>query len=505
MHFCPATLGSPHPTTISIAPTNISYIESWVDSATVSGAVITAIQAFITSTIISIPPVTTTAIALWNVVWDGRNSVNGSDDEKDQDKNGGHGTDVSTTTSGPDNGTFIWLTSSVSIPPITITHTNTRSGVTSPPITWTFSPGPYPPVRTRNPEPPDHLHRPKFADEPDVPIPPGPPPEGFPSRLGVRGASPAKPTCRPGQKCGPLCRSLCNPTNTGCKGICGCIGPLCEIPNCVGPGCFTGGDATPGKGEKSCRRSTTVSFSKSECTVLQLPSTTTTTCKKDKCSRTLTACETTGSTTTTTTTLRCPFVPLKTPDLEALVPSIGDGSLGGFYTPGDFTFKSMDEGPTSTEALLPTTTLPSSPTAAIIISLYAEYVYRDESTWNERLGRMIVRKTRVPGKTQNEKWVVYALPDSAPFNPCDWVAEIDADKSAGSWWPSGTFELPRILDKEGCVYKGNLPGGSSRATIECPNEQGVIRCTDLKIWDYVHFDRDKNQIGRYVQCMVSPS
>lgn len=64
-----------------------------------------------------------------------------------------------------------------------------------------------------------------------------------------------------------------------------------------------------------------VSFCKSECT-------TTTTCKKEKCSRTLTACETTGSTTTTTTTLKCPFVPRETADADALAPSIGDGGLG---------------------------------------------------------------------------------------------------------------------------------------------------------------------------------
>ncbi|KAF5845875.1 hypothetical protein GGP41_008376 [Bipolaris sorokiniana] len=213
--FPPCTLIMPpwsldKPTTISRPPATISFLDTW-DTTVVT-----------TSTVITLPPVTTTLIEVWNVIWiSGRN-----EDEKSR--------------------TTVSLTSSVDFPPVTLTKTRTEQ----PPVTWTYSPGPWPTINSddNNPFPP-----------------PPPPPPGKPSSVtAIRG--PPKPTCKPGQKCGSRCKVNCgggeDDDNGGggggggrgrgrpCLGICGCIGPLCNTPNlnCVGPVCPHGSGGAGGDG-----------------------------------------------------------------------------------------------------------------------------------------------------------------------------------------------------------------------------------------------------------------
>ncbi|CAN9141178.1 unnamed protein product [Alternaria alternata] len=204
--FPPCTLIMPpwsldKPTTISRPPVTVSYLDSW-DTTVVT-----------TSTVITLPPVTTTVIEVWNVIW-----INGEDE------------------SGKSQ-TTVGLTSSVDFPPVTLTRT--RAGQT--PVTWTYSPGSWPTIDSND----------------DNPFPPPPPPlPGKPSSItAIRG--PPKPTCKPGQQCGSLCKANCgrgedeNTSGGGgggggggrpCIGICGCIGPICNTPNlnCVGPLCPPG-------------------------------------------------------------------------------------------------------------------------------------------------------------------------------------------------------------------------------------------------------------------------
>lgn len=310
-------------TTITMPPVTVTYEENWVTTVTIDDSVITTSAASITSTVITVPPVTTTEIDLWNVVWA---------DEDDED----------------DDDDVIWLTSSVTFPPISLTQ-RTTSDVTRPPITWTYSPGPYPtPKPTGNPDDPD---------PPPPPPPPPLPPPGFPSNVRVTNGPP-KPSCKPGQICGKPCLINCNPRDSGCFGICGCIGPFCPDGNCVGPGCGGGGGGgSGGDGDPtSCRTSTTASFCEVDCSVYEYAQTTSTTCREPACSRSITACRATGSTTTTTTTMSCPTLPPYVGfDADSEVPLLGDGGLGGIVIdPGDFT--SMPP-PTSTEEAA-TTELP---------------------------------------------------------------------------------------------------------------------------------------------------
>ncbi|KAM5465541.1 putative chitinase [Microsporum audouinii] len=200
-------------TTITVPPAAIMYEETWETTLTVSDVTITTSGAKVTSTVITIPPVKTTAIDLWNIVW----TKGGKDDDDDKDQT-------------------IWLTSSVTFPPVTLTQTST-SGITRPLITWTYSPGPYPSPTVRAPDNPNIPKDPKDPDPTPTPTPPPPPPHGFPPNVRVTSGTP-KPTCRPGQIGGQKCQINCNPPDSGCLGICGCIGPFCpDGGSCVGPGC----------------------------------------------------------------------------------------------------------------------------------------------------------------------------------------------------------------------------------------------------------------------------
>ncbi|KAH7317126.1 hypothetical protein B0I35DRAFT_461621 [Stachybotrys elegans] len=288
----------PSPTTITVDPVTVTYEENWSTTISVSGGVITTSAASITSTVITLPPLTTTAIDIWEVVWDGEE---GEEDEEDEEA-------------------IIWLTSSIRFPPVTITQSST-SDMPLPLITWTYSPGPYP---TPNPSDDD-------PDDPNPPPPP-PPPPGFPPSITVTGGIPG-PTCRPGQICGRPCSRNCDPGTSNCVGICGCIGIFCPGGSCVGLGCGGGGGGGGGGDPEeptSCRRSTTVSDCEVECTVLEYPATTRTRCPDPECSNTRTACSVTGTSSRTTTTISCPTRP-PTEQLPGgdTVPRLGDGGLGG--------------------------------------------------------------------------------------------------------------------------------------------------------------------------------
>ncbi|KAI8954477.1 hypothetical protein F4801DRAFT_533349 [Xylaria longipes] len=329
----------PSPTTISIDPVTVTYRDTWETTVTISGGIITTSAGETTSTVITLPPITTQTIQVSNVVW-------GST------LNSGSTTSAPSTTSSTLAGGIIWLTSSIIPPPVTITQTQTRGVSTGTPIVWTYSPGPVPTSATTSPGPPG---------------PPPPPPPGFPSTVKVS-PGPPKPTCRPGQICGSPCLINCG-GGPGCI-ICGCIGPFCPPGgNCIGPGCSDSG-GTDGNGNpddsSSCRKRTTASYCDVECSVLEYPASTTTTCKDPDCTRTITACTATDSTSTTTTTLTCPtFGSYNDGDPNDQVPLIGDGGDGGFIIdPGDF--DTMTNPPTTTPTLTPTST-----TSTFEIAIYA--------------------------------------------------------------------------------------------------------------------------------------
>nr|QDJ94335.1 chitinase chiC2 [Cordyceps cicadae] len=259
----------------------VTYEENWASSITTDGGVVTSKGSRETSTVISIPPITTDVVSLWNAPWDGRTKGEGDDNQ----------------TAG-----IIFLWPSFDIPPITLTKSE-RDDV--PAETWTYSPGPYPTTT-------DHI---------------GPPPVGFPDRVTPR------PTCR--SDCGTKCRAFCKPLDSKCIGICGCIGPFCDTKNCVGAGCFAGSGGQDGKDD--CRKMSTASFCEVACTVSRYPQTTTTVCKKPRCSRTTTACDVTGRTTTTTTTrtASCEARQTYTYDPNDKAVLIGSGGRGGEWMDGD--------------------------------------------------------------------------------------------------------------------------------------------------------------------------
>jgi chitinase len=315
----------PNPTTITMDPVTVTFSDTWETTVTISGGIVTTSGAAITSTVITLPPITTQTIYLSNVVW-----------EPTPDSGGG------TTSSSTLAGGIIWLTSSIIPPPTTITQTQTSG----PPIIWTYSPGPFPTPPSNGPWPPP-------------PPPPGPPP-GFPSTVRITNGPPT-PTCLPLEICGFPCLINCH--NFGCIGICGCIGPFCSSgTSCVGVGCT---DPGPGGNpdDTTCREQQTASLCNVECSVLEYPASTTTTCNDPDCTRTFTACSATDSTSTTTTTLGCPSIaPYVYPNPSDLVPQIGDGADGGFIVQtGDF-----DTPPeTFTVPTTSTTAIPTTQTAII--------------------------------------------------------------------------------------------------------------------------------------------
>ncbi|KAM5454168.1 hypothetical protein McanCB49686_004476 [Microsporum canis] len=211
-----------------------------------------------------------------------------------------------------DKDQTIWLTSSVTFPPVTLTQTST-SGITRPLITWTYSPGPYPSPAVRAPDNPNIPKDPKDPDPTPTPTPTPPPPHGFPPNVRVTSGTP-KPTCRPGQMCGQKCQINCNPPDSGCLGLYRAILP---------------------RREKLCRAWVLCCYQRRRGRgrgSYELPN------EGKECSRTITGCDATGSTTTSTTTVTCPS-PAAAPHWNPndQIPILGDGGFGGdVITTGDF-------------------------------------------------------------------------------------------------------------------------------------------------------------------------
>ncbi|KAK4236578.1 hypothetical protein C8A03DRAFT_16799, partial [Achaetomium macrosporum] len=326
-------------TTISMDPVTVAYSENWEVTTTVNGAPVTTSTGTVTSTVITVPPVTTTEIPLWNYHWDGRDD--GGDDE----------------------GLIIYLTSSIVFPPVTLTRTrppvpgNTKTEI----IVWTYSPGPFPTL-TPNPVGEDD------DDDDDgvvVIIPPGPPP-GHKGMVTVKDGEDG-PKCGPGQKCGVQCNSLCDSSSIPCLFLCGCVGPFCKSGSCVGPGCFDRGHTGGGGGsgnpndpdESSCRTRTTVSDCEVECSVLSFGGDVRTTCEDPTCDYPVTACSATGTTTTTTTTRSCRERPAYTPNFG--IPVLGGGGVGGTWDYGE-----GNVDPTTSSATPRTTTQSPNPTPTTV-------------------------------------------------------------------------------------------------------------------------------------------
>lgn len=228
-------------------PVTVTYKDTWVTTVTINGAVITTSAGYTTSTVITLPPITTKTISVSNVVW-----------------------------SPPAQGTQT-SSSSGAAAVIWITQAQTRS--TGPPVVWTYRPGPYPTPPSNGPWPP-------------LPPPP-PPPPGFAPSVTIK-VGPPQPTCRPGQICGVPC--LLNYGRPGCLGICGCIGIFCPNGNCVGAGCIDSGGGPGHTDPNTCREKQTASHCIKSCSVLAYPASRTTTCKDPDCTRTITAYTATDST-----------------------------------------------------------------------------------------------------------------------------------------------------------------------------------------------------------------
>ncbi|KAJ0426708.1 hypothetical protein BJY00DRAFT_1086 [Aspergillus carlsbadensis] len=340
--FPPWTLDSP--STISPDPTTITFEEYWSTTQydEEEDATVTVTVGSITSTVITPSPITVTTIDVWQHT-----------QEEDDDE------------------TIIWLTSSIRLPPITLTKTfepedgTTTSDPWRPPITWTWSPGPYPVIPTPTGPDPD-------------PGPPPPPPDDYPPSI-TFSEGPPSPTCNPGDGCGGQCVINCDPIDIGgCFGICGCIGICPPGGNCVGIGCGGGGGGGGGGGEgpTTCSTRETASWCVESCTVKSLPDTSTTTCTED-CTRTFTACTATDSSTTTTTTVTCP-APTDISEDPGEGINVVETSGGGGYTMPPIPTEVDDPEPTTTT----TSTTTSNPNPALPTVPPAEtpYCFRDHNS-----------------------------------------------------------------------------------------------------------------------------
>ncbi|KAI1108458.1 class 5 chitinase 1 [Nemania sp. NC0429] len=281
-------------TVISRPPITETLLNIYRSVRTLTDGVTSVVYVSVTTvTTITLPPLTTDKISLWNVEW------------TDEDE------------------TIITFTSSVVFPPITLTEssdvvTTGTEPTTLTGITYTYSPGPYPePNPTTKPGPP-----------------PGPPPPGMIGSVHVTKGEPG-PTCVSG--CGSLCGFNCHPS-LPCIGICGCIGLGCPAGgSCAGPGCGSDPDGDSDSHTKpSCSSAYTVTDCQVDCSVTDFGTSATTACDSTSCV-TVEACSTTGFTSTSkTTTFACPWTTavadaIWTPnDPEALPPVLGGGGEFGY-------------------------------------------------------------------------------------------------------------------------------------------------------------------------------
>lgn len=370
-------------TTISMEPVTVTYKENWSTTLTISGAFITTSAGSTTSTVITLPPITTNTIYVSNVVWDpsgvlgvpttitttGANgavttitttkpngvlttltstgsdgkvttitsTVNAQQEVTTLTTTGSDGkvTTITSTASSASSTAaagIIYFSSSIIPPPVTLTQTNTDS--TGSPVIWTYSPGPYPTP----------------SGDKTTPVPP---PPGFPTSVNIQSGAPT-PTCLPTEICGIPCVLFCS-SGSDCV-ICGCIGPFCPSgTNCVGAGCTdTGAVDGSDPDDETCTKKETASYCDVDCTVIEYPLSTTTTCNDPDCTRTITACTATDSTTTSTTTIACAtgvaYVDANDDDLSEDWGVLVD--LGTFDIPAEVVVVTT----TSTLTLPPTTT-----------------------------------------------------------------------------------------------------------------------------------------------------
>ncbi|RHZ49309.1 hypothetical protein CDV55_101421 [Aspergillus turcosus] len=423
-------------TTITPPATTITVEDIWPSVSTeTNGVTSTYYVSSTTVTTITPPPIITATVSVWNVEW----------------------TDTS--------DSIIYLTSSIVPPPFTLTQPPlTESSTTLPGTTYTFAPGPYPPVTTTTGPPP------------------GPPPGYTVSSIAVVSGPPSAP-CTAG--CGGLCQSGCDVT-IPCIGICGCIGFGCAGGGgCIGPGCDAiddgGSGADEGDGEAStttCATSSTVTDCVVACSITNYgDSSYVSNCYTTACS-TVIACQTAGTTTTTeTTTALCPLTaasyPTWTPVSGAPMPYLGTDNA--WTTPGVSTSTassgdgSGSGGGTSTASSgggsgsgggSPTTTSVASPlpTREALIML-SEMVIIEEfgSTW------------------EWDWWVIDGVTTS-DTDVCNVSADItvpaDTASGQGMTYPGtniGPFTSHGI---SGCMYYGTTDGATV-GTMTCPGVQSV--------------------------------
>lgn len=294
--FPPWTLSTM--TTISQPPVTMTVEDIWPSVSTDDGGVTTTVYVSKTVvTTISIPPVITDTISLWNVEWTD--------------------TDVNT----------IYLSSSIVFPGVTLTEppdtvTTSSSTTVLAGVIYTYSPGPYP------------IYTGSSPGQTTTPIPP-PPPPGSVGHVHVS-VGPPSPQCFPGEiGCGGLCLLNCG-AGIGCIGICGCIGLFCpDGSNCIGPGCGGEGSSEPTGTNRptSCEKSTTVTDCQVACslTLASGGSEYSTDCYTTTCQEHV-GCDIRATTTTSETTIGCPTLPPYSAWWTATdepLPLMGDGAGGG--------------------------------------------------------------------------------------------------------------------------------------------------------------------------------
>jgi chitinase len=280
-------------TVITPDPVTSTILDMYQSTETLSNGITTTVFVSVTTiTIITLPPITTDTISVYNVEW----------------------TDV--------DETIIYFTTSIIPPPVILTESpdivTSGSTTTLPGVIFTYSPGVYtgPGLPTT------------------TPIPPPPPPPSHVGSVHVT-KGPPKATCHAGLLgCGTKCKILCH-ISVPCIGICGCIGPGCPGGGkCLGGGCGAGGGGN--EGETSCSVTHTVSDCEVGCSVTDYGTSTAKTCYSTSCV-TVEACAATGWTTTSaTTTFNCPWTTelatdIWTPDdPNGPLPVLGAGGIFGY-------------------------------------------------------------------------------------------------------------------------------------------------------------------------------
>lgn len=467
----------PTPTVISMEPVTITYEENWRTTLTISGGIITTSAASYTSTVITVPPITTTEIPVWGVEWD----------DDDDDFVG-----------------IITLTSSVTFPPVTLTKPITTGEVTRDAITWTYSPGPYPTRQPGQNGDPD--------DENPPPPGPPPPPDDYPPTIEVHRGDPG-PQCRDDQDCPSPCRGICNTIDGGCVGICGCIGLFCGGGSCVGPGCVGSGGGGGGGGDDPddpCE-SSRISFCSVPCTLYDYPAPNadSTRCRRETCTSTIMVCgpTITGSTTTSTTTLECPEpTPFFNPDPDEQIAMVGDGGRGGIIVnPGDWTDDPNDTpaDPTPTWTSdepqpTPTSTSddpPPSPTPSQ--EVWIAFEWTSASSGGD-----------LPFPVVNAYWRWYevASRDSGNYNFCNAQSvheEFDNDGGLNDpGWPWTMTPSVQIWGRGNCYYTGVSNGAGwfgcdgvdeFRCAVD-PRSEERIDCSDLLEIEVIYVPR--------VRCVI---